>query len=137
MENFFPELKDLISNSSKSQNQATEEEEEVAEKVIEQQTISITEESRNPKKNETPEQRNLRRWNKYVARIKEAFAKSQPKNIQEVAVDIFRSCLFWTWAVFSRECYSTSCGTTENARVAASILAIMFSGFNWSSSVVS
>ncbi|KAH0787173.1 pre-mRNA-splicing factor CWC22 [Histomonas meleagridis] len=70
-------------------------------------------------------EKNIARWNKYVGRIKTAFENANAENLNDVIIDLFRSYLTWTWAVFSRECFNMSAGSRDNAQLCATILAII------------
>lgn len=131
MEDFFPEIK-------KEEAIAENIEKDDSSIVVEEKTIIIKDSSgkesievdekvviENPKKEETVEERNLRRWDKYTKRIMDSFENCACNNIQNTAIELFQSYLSWTWAVFVRECYSTCCGTFENSQVAASVLSII------------
>ncbi|KAK8860568.1 hypothetical protein M9Y10_012233 [Tritrichomonas musculus] len=130
MDAFFPELKneEEIATNEKSKTEITTEikteitEDNAGDEIIEVQETTV---EVKPEKRETSEERNLRRWNKYTDRIIEAFEKSESSNIQDTAIELFRSYLNWTWGVFVRECFSRCCGTFENAQVAASVLSII------------
>ena len=79
----------------------------------------------NQKKELTPAEKNLQRWNKYTGRIQDSFKMANGDNIADTAILLFRSYLSWTWAVFARETYSMACGTFEDSKVAAAILAVI------------
>ncbi|OHS97553.1 hypothetical protein TRFO_36202 [Tritrichomonas foetus] len=70
-------------------------------------------------------EKNLEKWKKYTDRIIKSFQEATSDTLQEAAVNLFKSYLPWTWAVFARECFATSCGAFENCQVAAAILAII------------
>lgn len=130
MEKLFPEVKneeeETAENAEKDNSIIVEDKTIIIEDNAGNENVIVEEKIiENPKKEETVEERNLRRWEKYTKRIKDSFQNSASNNIESTSIELFRSYLSWTWAVFARECYGASCGTFEDSQVIASILSVI------------